>query len=111
MIIIVCLQAAPFPAGVRRSVAAFHLPVDPSVPMVMFAAGSGIAPMRGFIQECAIQIASGCQVGKTVLFYGCKSSEEDYLWANDDLKEWTKSGMVEVRPAFRHVGDKSYVQE
>ena len=30
---------------------AFHLPADQSVPVVMIAAGSGIAPMHGFIQE------------------------------------------------------------
>jgi cytochrome P450/NADPH-cytochrome P450 reductase len=101
----------PFPVGVRSSAAAFHLPADPSVPVVMFAAGSGIAPMRGFIQERAIQVASGRQVGKTILFYGCRSPEEDYLYANDDLKEWTDSGVVEVRPAFSRAGDKSYVQE
>ncbi|KIJ52184.1 hypothetical protein M422DRAFT_243787 [Sphaerobolus stellatus SS14] len=37
--------------GIRSSAATFHLPEDPSVPVVMFATGSGIAPMRGFTQH------------------------------------------------------------
>ncbi|KIJ52088.1 hypothetical protein M422DRAFT_26354, partial [Sphaerobolus stellatus SS14] len=37
--------------GIRSSAAIFHLPEDSSVPVVMFAAGSEIASMRGFIQQ------------------------------------------------------------
>jgi len=79
---------------------AFHLPTDPSVPVVMIAAGSGIAPMRGFIQERAMQKESGRDVGKMLLFFGCRSPEEDYLYSKTDIEEWTKSGLLEIRPAF-----------
>jgi cytochrome P450/NADPH-cytochrome P450 reductase len=37
--------------AVRPSNTAFSLPADPTTPIVMFCAGSGFAPMRGFIQE------------------------------------------------------------
>lgn len=81
----------------------------------MFAAGSGIAPMRGFMQERSIQVASGRKVGKTTLFYGCRSPDTDYLYENDDFKEWLKLGFMEIRPAFSRATDKSggskYVQE
>ncbi|KAF8588667.1 fatty acid hydroxylase [Ramaria rubella] len=101
--------------GVRGSAAAFHLPSDVAVPVVMFAAGSGIAPMRGFIQERAIQATSGRSVGKMTLFYGCRSPDEDYLYANDDFKEWLKIGFLEMRPAFSRAVEKSeglkYVQD
>jgi len=94
---------------------AFHLPADPSIPIVMIAAGSGIAPMRGFIQERALQKASGRDVGKMLLFFGCRSPEEDYLYSKTDIEEWTKSGLLEVRPAFSRNIAKSegakYVQE
>jgi cytochrome P450 / NADPH-cytochrome P450 reductase len=104
-----------FLAGVRGSSTAFHLPQDASVPVVMFAAGSGIAPMRGFIQERAIQSTSGRMIGKTTLFYGCRSPTEDYLYANDDFKEWLKLGFLEIRPAFSRATEQSggskYVQE
>lgn len=101
--------------GVRPSPAAFHLPPDSSKPIVMFAAGSGIAPMRAFMQERASQAASGQNVGKMVLFYGCRTPDEDYLYSNDDLKAWQELGILEVKPAFsrdvqRSSGNK-YVQE
>ena len=93
----------------------FHLPADPSIPIVMIAAGSGIAPMHGFIQERALQKESGRDVGKMLLFFGCRSPEEDYLYSETDIEEWTKSGLLEVRPAFSRDSAKSegakYVQE
>jgi cytochrome P450/NADPH-cytochrome P450 reductase len=94
---------------------AFHLPADPSVPIVMIAAGSGIAPMRGFIQERALQKASGRDVGKMLLYFGCRSPEEDYLYSKTDIEAWTKLGLLEVRPAFSRDSAKSegakFVQE
>ncbi|KAJ7830824.1 hypothetical protein B0H14DRAFT_2365542, partial [Mycena olivaceomarginata] len=57
--------------SVRPSAAAFNLPEDPMTPVVMFCSGSGLAPMRGFIQERAVQKASGRDVGEMLLFFGC----------------------------------------
>ncbi len=54
---------------VRPSNAAFHLPNDPSVPVIMFCAGSGLAPFRAFVEERAAQKASGRDVGKMILFF------------------------------------------
>jgi cytochrome P450 / NADPH-cytochrome P450 reductase len=101
--------------AVRASATAFHAPVDPKAPMVMFAAGSGLAPMRGFIQERAIQKASGREVGKMMLFFGCRDPEDDYLYADAELREWIEQGVVDVRPAFSRRSELSlgcrYVQE
>jgi cytochrome P450/NADPH-cytochrome P450 reductase len=101
--------------AVRPSAAAFHPPSDPKTPVVMFCAGSGIAPMRGFIQERAVQKASGREVGKMLLFFGCRSSEQDFLYRTTDLAEWIRLGVVDVRPAFSRSADASagckYVQE
>ncbi|CAE6484242.1 unnamed protein product [Rhizoctonia solani] len=98
---------------VRPSSKAFHPPIDPGVPMMMFAAGSGIAPFRGFMQERAIQKKAGRDVAKSVLFFGCRNPEEDYLYA-DELAEWQTLGVVDVRPAFSRgsedSGGKQYVQ-
>ena len=98
-----------------RPSAIFHLPLDPSVPVVMIAAGSGVAPMRGFIQERALQKEAGRDVGKMTLFFGCRSPDEDFLYSKTDIEEWSKLGILEVRPAFSRDSTKSegcrYVQE
>ena len=100
--------------AVRRS-STFHLPADPSVPIVMIAAGSGLAPMRGFIQERALQKEAGRDVGKAILFFGCRSPDDDFLYSKTDLEAWGKLGILEVRPAFSRESDRSegckYVQE
>ena len=101
--------------AVRPSNAAFHPPADPTVPLVMFCAGSGLAPMRGFLQERAVQKQSGRDVTKNLLFFGCRSLSQDYLYSDSDLKTWVELGIVEVRPTFsREVKSFSgckYVQE
>ncbi|CAE6533625.1 unnamed protein product [Rhizoctonia solani] len=99
---------------VRPSAKAFHPPSDPNVPMVLFAAGSGMAPFRGFLQERAMQAEAGRQVGKCVLFFGCRTPNEDYLYADKELAEWSKLGVVELRPTFSRAPERSegnkYVQ-
>ena len=101
--------------AIRPSSAAFHSPRDPKTPIVMFCAGTGLAPMRGFIQERALQKAAGQEVGKMTLFFGCRRPSEDYLYSSTDLKEWIDAGVVDVRPAFSRASEESlgckYVQE
>ena len=101
--------------AVRPSAAAFHPPADPRAPLVLFCAGSGLAPMRGFLQERACQKAAGREIGKTLLFFGCRRPTEDFLYSDSDLKEWQELGVVDVRPAFSRESDKSfgckYIQE
>ncbi|KAF9263922.1 cytochrome P450 [Marasmius fiardii PR-910] len=101
--------------AVRPSAVSFHLPEDPTAPVVACCAGSGLAPIRGFIQERAMQKSSGRDVGKMLLLFGCRSPDTDYLYADGDLAEWTKLGVVDVRPAFSRDSKKSegckYVQD
>ncbi|KAJ7808342.1 hypothetical protein B0H14DRAFT_2870527 [Mycena olivaceomarginata] len=79
--------------SVRPSAAAFNLPEDPMTPVVMFCSGSGLAPMRGFIQERAVQKASGRDVGEMLLFFGCRSPKSDFLYSESDLAEWSAQGV------------------
>ena len=97
--------------SVRASNANFHLPVDTKVPVVMFAAGTGISPFRGFIQERAAQLVCGREVGPVILYYGCRS-QEDFLYS-DELEKWSKLGAVQVKSIFsRQSNDhKKYVQD
>ena len=101
--------------AVRASHATFHLPSDPTIPLVLIGAGSGLAPLRGFLQERAYQALAGRPVAKSILFFGCRKPKEDFLYSTSDLKKWVDLGVVDVRPAFsRSEGDSlecKYVQE
>ena len=89
---------------VRPTNAAFHLPSDPSVPIIMIAAGTGIAPMRGFIQErAAIASARAIQLGPALLYFGCRDYEKDYIY-KEELAEWEQQGVITVRPCFSKRG-------
>ena len=52
----------------------FRLPEDPSWPIIMIAAGSGIAPFRGFWRKRWEQQQDGYTVGKTLLYFGCRKN-------------------------------------
>ena len=101
--------------AIRSSNSAFRLPSDCTIPIVLFASGAGVAPMRGFIQDRAAQKAAGRQVGKTTLYFGCRSPEGDFLYSDSDFKQWVDEGVLEVRPTFSRASDRSlgccYVQE
>ncbi|CAF4344452.1 unnamed protein product, partial [Rotaria sordida] len=64
----------------------------------MIAAGTGIAPFRGFIQERVAQFVCGREIGRTILYYGCRS-DDDFLYS-DELNKWSKLGAVEVKSVF-----------
>ncbi|KAI0763546.1 bifunctional P-450/NADPH-P450 reductase [Trametes elegans] len=101
--------------SVRASTAAFHPPSDLAVPLVLVCAGSGLAPMRGFLQERALQRQAGRAVARSLLFFGCRAPAEDFLYGDAELKEWSELGVVDVRPAFSRATEHSegcrYVQD
>jgi cytochrome P450/NADPH-cytochrome P450 reductase len=101
--------------SVRPSHQAFHLPKDSkNVPVIMMAAGTGLAPFRGFIQERAAQVAAGRKLAPAILFYGCRTPSSDLMYA-DLLKRWEDMGAVSVRYAFSRKSEEShgckYVQD
>lgn len=92
-------------AHIRATNAAFHLPSDSEIPCIFIGAGTGIAPMRGFLQERAAQHkAGGKKVGPSLLYFGCRDFESDYIY-KDELAEYEKMGIVSLRPAFSKKGD------
>lgn len=82
------------PIHVRHS--NFKLPSDPSRPIIMIGPGTGVAPFRAFVQERAMQAGNGETVGKTVLFYGCRKQNEDFLYKD----EWKVSHNPRPHHAF-----------
>ena len=89
----------------------FHLPSDASVPVILVGPGTGLAPMRAFLQERSHQRANGEAVGDTVLFFGCRKPEEDFIYS-DELQHWVEDGtLTALHTAFsRAQSDKVYVQ-
>lgn len=97
--------------SVKKSHPSFHLPLDDAhTPIVMIAAGTGIAPFRGFIQERATKIAAAKamqkdhQLAPAVLFIGCRDPSEDMLY-KDLLEQWEETGAVKVYRAFSRSDD------
>ncbi|ETN43966.1 uncharacterized protein HMPREF1541_10831 [Cyphellophora europaea CBS 101466] len=101
---------------VKKSQASFHLPLDEKTPVIMFGAGSGLAPFRGFVQErvARLQANPEAKLGEAVLFVGCRDPTMDKLFA-DELEAAERLSAVKVFYAFSRAADKSegckYVQD
>ncbi|KAG0003740.1 NADPH-cytochrome P450 reductase [Entomortierella chlamydospora] len=98
------------PIHVRHS--NFKLPRNSALPIIMVGPGTGVAPFRGFIQDRAADAKNGKKVGATVLFFGCRREDEDYLY-KDEWPELIKDieGAQIITAFSRQPGmPKTYVQ-
>lgn len=87
----------------------FRMPADDqNTPMLMFAAGTGLAPFRGFLEQRAIQLAANPdrKLAKAVIFLGCRSKTSDRIYA-EKLDRWVEAGVVDVRYAFSREPESS----
>lgn len=98
-------------AFTRRS--KFKLPVSHSRPIIMVAAGTGVAPFRAFIQERVQVKDSGREVGKMLLFFGCQHPGVDHIYDSEfhEFQERLRDELVIIN-AFSRVTAQSkvYVQ-
>lgn len=93
--------------AVRPSHASFRLPLDAeATPVVMIAAGSGLAPFRGFVQERAAVLGAGRRLAPALLFFGCRDPEQDDMY-RDELTRWEALGAVAVRRSYSRRPDAS----
>ncbi|KAH7014235.1 uncharacterized protein B0I36DRAFT_425751 [Microdochium trichocladiopsis] len=70
-------------AEIRRS--DFKLPFNTETPVIMVAAGTGIAPFRAFVHERARLASIGRPVGPMLLFFGCQNQADCLFY--DELTE------------------------
>lgn len=92
----------------------FRPPANPETPIIMVGPGSGVAPFRGFAREyLTLATKKGISVGKMLLFFGCRSLQQDYIY--DEEWQQVRSGLgsslrVIVAPS-RDGPRKIYVQD
>jgi cytochrome P450/NADPH-cytochrome P450 reductase len=99
-------------AFVRKPTIPFRPPENPHVPMIMVGCGTGLAPFRGFIAERADLKNSGIPVGESLLFFGFRNPDHDYLY-QDELEEFERMGVVRLFAVPSRVPGqpKTYVQD
>ncbi|MEU6777381.1 cytochrome P450 [Streptomyces sp. NPDC046759] len=73
--------------------------IDPSAPVVMVAAGTGLAPFRGAVADRAAVRAAGDRLPPALLYFGCDAPDADFLHAGE-LRAAEAAGAVSLRPAF-----------
>ncbi|CAG9975528.1 unnamed protein product [Clonostachys byssicola] len=102
----ICVALQPSKRG-------FSLPLDPTLPIIMICAGSGLAPFRGLVQDrvCSLQ-ASAQPHAPALLFYGCRGRILDDMYRSE-MEEYEAAGAVRVFRAYsREPGAKHrYVQD
>src|SRR5436189_3803441 len=67
----------------------FHLPEDPSTPIIMIGPGTGVAPFRAYLQE---RKATGAK-GKNWLFFGSQHERCDFAYG-DEFEAYLKEGLL-----------------
>jgi NADPH-ferrihemoprotein reductase len=93
----------------------FKLPTLSSCPLIMVSAGTGVAPFLAFLSERKKLFEIGRPVGEMILFFGCRHSEEDFIY-RAELAELGKifGGKLKIVTAFSREGNgkrKVYVQD
>ncbi|MFH8413123.1 cytochrome P450 [Streptomyces collinus] len=91
---------------------AFRIDVtgDPA-PVVMVAAGTGLAPFRGVIADRTAAVAAGAELAPALCYFGCDAPDADFLHAAE-LRAAETAGAVCLRPAFSETpeGEVRFVQ-
>ncbi|KAJ2454254.1 hypothetical protein EV183_001620 [Coemansia sp. RSA 2336] len=103
------------PVFIRKS--AFRLPVDQATPIIMIGPGTGLAPMRAFIQERAQAAREnpGQPMGTALLFFGARTEEHDYMYREEleqlfeDIRQAAPQSQI-ITAFSRDQPQKIYVQ-
>ncbi|KAL4889799.1 putative NADPH-cytochrome P450 reductase [Aspergillus ambiguus] len=99
-------------AHLRKS--KFKLPRGSAAPLIMVAAGTGLAPFRAFLAERRKLLQIGREIGPMVLLFGCRRPDQDYIY-REEIEEMQTAleGKLRVVTAFSRVEGQPrvYVQD
>ena len=85
----------------------FRLPVNPTTPIIMIGAGTGIAPYRAFVQERELSTGAG----KSWLFFGNRNFETEFLYQTEWQQHLKTGALTRMDVAFSRDQDEAvYVQ-
>ena len=102
--------AAPVPLYIKPSLK-FGLPADASAPLILIGPGTGVAPFRGFLQSRREATKNGAKLAETILFFGCRKRDEDFLYESDWNQFVADGTLSKFICAFsRETDEKVYVQ-
>ncbi|MFJ9453801.1 bifunctional cytochrome P450/NADPH--P450 reductase [Kitasatospora sp. NPDC101447] len=81
-------------------------------PVIMIAAGTGLAPFRGAVADRRALLADGAELAPALLYFGCDDPAGDYLH-RAELEAAERAGAVSMRPAFseRPQDGRRFVQD
>ncbi|GAA3827987.1 bifunctional cytochrome P450/NADPH--P450 reductase CypB [Streptomyces coacervatus] len=78
---------------------AFRIMHDDRTPVIMIAAGTGLAPFRGAIADRRTLAEAGTRLAPALCYFGCDGPDVDYLHA-EELRAAEAAGVVSMRPVF-----------
>ncbi|KAI8393659.1 uncharacterized protein BYT42DRAFT_551807 [Radiomyces spectabilis] len=91
---------------IRIAKGTMKLPPSSDIPLIAIGPGTGIAPMRSFIEE---RIKNNAK--DNVLFFGCRYRDKDYHY-REEWEKYVADGSLTVFTAFsRDQEEKLYVQD
>jgi sulfite reductase alpha subunit-like flavoprotein len=82
------------------------MPPSPDTPVILVGPGTGVAPMRAFLEY---RLSQGAAAG-TTLYFGCRSAKADLYYA-EEWEELRKQGVRVEVAASRDQEAKIYVQD
>ncbi|CAO3645453.1 unnamed protein product [Mucor fragilis] len=92
---------------VRIAKGTMTLPPSQDIPLIAIGPGTGVAPMRSFLEERIVEQGAT----QNVLLFGCRYHDKDFYFA-DQWKEYEQNGQLVLLTAFSRDQDgKVYVQD
>jgi sulfite reductase alpha subunit-like flavoprotein len=82
------------------------MPPSPDTPVILVGPGTGVAPMRAFLEY---RVAQGA-ASNTTLYFGCRSAKADLYYA-EEWEDMRKQGVRVEVAASRDQDAKIYVQD